>query len=115
MGLTCCCGSLVTEEPGLAAWDGLEVCVLRGLRQGLGSGGQECIEVLQPCDLEDGQVALQLVQPDGEGEVQGSHQCLQPSRRGVTLKDKGKGGPEISSGREQGSKAWGRSPRQLGA
>lgn len=46
----CCCGSLVTEEPGLAAWDGLEVCVLRGLRQGLGSGGQECIEVLQPCD-----------------------------------------------------------------
>lgn len=52
----CCCGSLVTEEPGLAAWDGLEVCVLRGLRQGLGSGGQECIEVLQPCDLDELQV-----------------------------------------------------------
>lgn len=50
-GLTCGCGCLVTKEPGLAAWDGLEVRVLRGLRHGLGSGGQECIEVLQPRDL----------------------------------------------------------------
>lgn len=49
----CCCGCLVTEEPDLAAWDDLEICALRGLWQVLGSSNQECIEVLQPRDLED--------------------------------------------------------------
>lgn len=51
--LTCCLSGLVTKEPGLAAWDGLELSILWGWRQALGSGGQECIKVLQPCDLED--------------------------------------------------------------
>lgn len=51
--LTCCLSRLVTKEPGLAAWDGLEPDVLGGRRQALGSGSQECIKVLQPCDLED--------------------------------------------------------------
>lgn len=50
-GLTWGCGRLVTEEPGLAARDGQKLCVLRGLWQRLGAGGQECIEVLQPSDL----------------------------------------------------------------
>lgn len=53
--LTCCCGCPVTEEPGLAAWDDLEVQVLRGRWQVLRSAGQESIEVLQPRDLEDRQ------------------------------------------------------------
>lgn len=53
MALTCCCGDPVTKEPGLAPWDDLEVRVLRGRWQVLGSRGQECVEVLQPCDLED--------------------------------------------------------------
>lgn len=52
-GLTCCRGHPVTEQPGLAPWDHLEVRVLRGRWQVLGSCGQECVEVLQPCDLED--------------------------------------------------------------
>lgn len=52
-GLTCCCGHPVTKEPGLAAWDDLEVWVLRGRWQVLGSGSQECVKVLQPCDLKD--------------------------------------------------------------
>lgn len=42
----CCCGRPVTEEPGLAAWDDLEVQALRGRWEVLGSAGQECIEVL---------------------------------------------------------------------
>lgn len=50
--LTCCLSGLVTKEPGLAAWDSLELSVLWGWRQPLGSGSQECIKVLQPCDLE---------------------------------------------------------------
>lgn len=45
-GLTCCCGRPVTEEPGLAAWNDLEVQALRGRWEVLGSAGQECIEVL---------------------------------------------------------------------
>lgn len=50
--LTCCLFGLVTKEPGLAAWDSLELSILWGRRQALGSGSQECIKVLQPCDLE---------------------------------------------------------------
>lgn len=52
MWLTCCCRCLVSEQSGLAARDDLEARVLRGLGQALGSGSQECIEVLQPRDLE---------------------------------------------------------------
>lgn len=54
--LTCCLSGLVTKEPGLAAWDSLEFSILWGRRQALGSGSQECIKVLQPCDLEDKRV-----------------------------------------------------------
>lgn len=53
VALTCCLSGLVTKEPGLAAWDGLELGILWGWRQALGSGSQECIKILQPCDLED--------------------------------------------------------------
>lgn len=53
VALTCCRGHPVTEESGLAPWDDLEVRVLRGRWHVLGSRGQECVEVLQPCDLED--------------------------------------------------------------
>ncbi|KAB1256775.1 hypothetical protein Cadr_000029879 [Camelus dromedarius] len=59
VGLTCGGGCLVTEEPGLAAWDGLKVRILRGRRQGLGSGSQETGIVTEQA---------QPVQPDGEGE-----------------------------------------------
>lgn len=52
----CCLSGLVTKEPGLAAWDSLELSVLWGWRQALGSGSQECIKVLQPCDLNELQV-----------------------------------------------------------
>ena len=50
-GLTWGYGRLVTKEPGLAAGNGQKLCVLRGLWQRLGAGGQECVEVLQPSDL----------------------------------------------------------------
>lgn len=75
VGLTCCHGGLVTEEPGLAAWDDLEVCVLRGLWQVLGPSSQECIEVLQPRDLQDRKhsQARATVKLDGESEVQAAH------------------------------------------
>lgn len=53
VALTCCLPGLVTKEPGLAAWDGLELGILWGWRQALGSRSQECIKILQPCDLED--------------------------------------------------------------
>lgn len=56
-GLTWGCGRLVTEESGLAARDGQKLCVLRGLWQRLGAGGQECVEVLQPSDLGAGSIA----------------------------------------------------------
>lgn len=52
----CCCRCLVSEQSGLAARDDLEARVLRGLGQALGSGSQECIEVLQPRDLNQLQV-----------------------------------------------------------
>lgn len=51
-----CLSGLVTKEPGLAAWDSLEFSILWGRRQALGSGSQECIKVLQPCDLNELQV-----------------------------------------------------------
>jgi hypothetical protein len=60
MELTSCCSRLVTEEPGLAARDGLEVSILRGWRQALSSGSQECIEVLQPCNLKGRGVTQQV-------------------------------------------------------
>lgn len=53
LGLTCGFSGLLPKKPGLAAWDGLELSILWGWRQALGSGSQECIKVLQPCDLED--------------------------------------------------------------
>lgn len=52
----CRCGGLLTKEPGLAAWHNLQVGVLRGLWQVLGSGSQECVEVLQPRNLDELQV-----------------------------------------------------------
>lgn len=52
VALTCCLGGLVTKQPGLAAWYGLEPSILWGWRQALGSASQECVKVLQPCYLE---------------------------------------------------------------
>ena len=60
VGLTCCLSGLITKEPGLAAWDGVELSILWGWRQALGSGSQECIKVLQPCDLENREITQQV-------------------------------------------------------
>lgn len=60
MGLTCCLSGLITKEPGLAAWDGVELSIIWGRRQALGSGSQECIKVLQPCDLENREMTQQV-------------------------------------------------------
>lgn len=63
LGLTCCRGCPVTEEPGPAARDDLEVRALGGRWQVLGSAGQECIEVLEPRDLEEEHISEQVKRP----------------------------------------------------
>lgn len=60
VGLTCCLSGLITKEPGLAAWDGVELSIIWGRRQALGSGSQECIKVLQPRDLENREITQQV-------------------------------------------------------
>lgn len=77
-------GCPVAEEPGLAALDNLETRVLWGLRQVLGLGSQECVEVLQLRDLENRQCygQVQLVKPDGKGEAKVTPSCPQAPEPG---------------------------------
>lgn len=126
--LTGSCRGLATEEPGLAARDHLEASVLGGRWQALGSGGQECIEVLQPCDLEErgvtqrGQavkgvqhgVRSHLTEPGGMmrtqergvGRAEGKQAEAGQSRGPETARPCGQGVQGVQAPRQAGQARW---------